>query len=78
MDQILEIYNQFLSYFPAGSQWLVSVVLACLLVLAIYKVIKKNFIYIVLLIIILPASVPIFKDVWQNLLALLKFLLTKR
>jgi hypothetical protein len=78
MDQILEIYNQFLSYFPPGSQWLVSVILACLLVFAIYKVVKKNFIYIILLIVILPASVPIFKNVWESLLGLLKFLLTKR
>ncbi len=78
MDQILEIYNQFLGYFPTNIQWLVSVVLAVILVVAIFKVLKRNFIFIIVVIILLPASVPIFKDVWETVLELLKFLLTKK
>lgn len=78
MNQILDLYNQFINVFPHGWQWAVSVTLAVLLALAIYKVVKRHFVYIILLIVLLPASVPIFKNIWENALELLKFLLTKR
>jgi hypothetical protein len=78
MTQIFELYNQFINIFPKVMQWAVSVFLAILLVYAIYKILKKNFIYIILLVVLLPASFPIFKNIWQNLLILLKFLLTKK
>ncbi len=78
MKQIFEIYTQFINIFPHGMQWTVSVVLAVLLIYAIYKILKKNFIFIILLVILLPASAPIFKNIWENLVVLVKFLLTKR
>ena len=78
MKQVYDIYNQFLSIFPHGMQWVVSIVLAVLLVYAIFKILKKNFIFIIVLVILLPASVPILMNIWQNLVILVKFLLTKR
>ncbi len=78
MDQILSIYNQFLSYFPTNLHGLVSLVLAVLIAIGVFKVIKKDFIYIILLVILLPASVPILKNIWESLSAIIKFLLTKR
>ena len=78
MDQIFSIYNQFLSFFPEHYHGLVSLVLAGVLAYAVFKVIKRQFIYIVLLIILLPASIPILKNIWDGVLNLLKFLLTKR
>ncbi|HEX5430226.1 MAG TPA: hypothetical protein VFX17_04085 [Patescibacteria group bacterium] len=77
MDQIISIYNQFLSYFPKNSHALVSLVLAVLIVYAIYKVIKHNFIYLLLLVVLLPASQPILKNVWQGAVDLVKYLLTR-
>ncbi len=78
MNQVYEIYHHFINIFPHGTQWAVSLALAALLVYAIYKTLKKNFIFIILLIILLPASVPILRDVWENVITLVKFLLTKR
>jgi hypothetical protein len=78
IDQIFSIYGQFLSYFPERFHWVVSLVLAVLIVVAVYKIIKKNFIYIVLLIVLLPASVPILRNVWDSVAGLVKFLLTRR
>ena len=48
--------------------------LAALLVYGIYKVIRRQFIYLILLVILLPASVPILRNIWQALLEILKFL----
>ena len=78
MEQIISIYNQFLSFFPQSIQGIVSFALAILIVYAIYKVLKRNFIYLILLVILLPASVPILKSIWNGAVNLVKFLLTKR
>jgi len=77
MDQILSIYNQFLSYFPAELHGFVSLGLAILIVIGVIKVIRKDFIYIILLIALLPASVPILRNIWDSLSSIIKFLLTK-
>lgn len=78
MDQIYSIYNQFLSYFPQNLHGLVSLALAIVIVIGIIKVIKKDFVYIILLIVLLPASVPILKNIWESLVNIIKFLLTKK
>ena len=78
MDQLFSIYNQFLSYFPASFRGIVSLGLAVLIAVAIFKVLKRQFIYIVLLVVLLPASVPILKNIWESLVNIFKFLLTKK
>lgn len=78
MDTVYSIYNQFLNYFPGNLHGLISVILAVLLVVGIYKVIRRQFVYIILLIVLLPASVPILKHVWQQVLEILKFLLSRK
>lgn len=77
-QSVYSIYNQFLSYFPEKVHGLVSLGLALLLVFGIYKVLRKQLVYLILLVILLPASAPILKNIWQQLLELLKFLLSKR
>ena len=77
MESVYSIYAQFLSYFPEKFHGLVSLALAMLLVWGIYKVVRRQFVYIVLLIVLLPASVPILKSVWAQVLELLKFLLKR-
>lgn len=78
MSEIFLIYNQFLSYFPDQWHWAVSLALAIILVIAIFKVVKRNFIFLIVLIVLLPASVPILKEVWEGIVFLVKFLLTRR
>jgi hypothetical protein len=77
MDQIYSIYNQFLSYFPSNLHGLVSLALAALIVIGIFKVIKRDFIYIILLIVLVPAAFPILKNIWESLVNIIKFLLQK-
>lgn len=78
MQQVYSIYEQFLSYFPEKTHGLISLFLAILLVIGIYKVLRKQFIYLVLLVLLLPASVPILKNIWQQLLEIFRFLLSKK
>jgi hypothetical protein len=74
MAQIFDIYQQFLNFFPGNIHGIVSLILT---VIIAYKTIKRNFVYIILLVVLLPASVPILSNIWESLTGLLKFLLTK-
>ena len=78
LDSVYGIYNQFLSYFPDKVHGLVSFALAVLLVFGIYKILKKEVVYIILLVVLLPASVPILKNAWAQIMEILKFLLKTR
>jgi hypothetical protein len=75
MQNIYEIYNQFLSYFPTSIHPLISLVLAILIVYGIFKVIKQEFVYIILLVVLLPASIPILKNIWESVVNIIKFLI---
>jgi len=78
MDSLYKIYDQFLSYFPTSVHPFVSFALAILLIYGIIKVIQKDFVYIILLIVLLPASIPILKSVWDSLAHIITFLLAKK
>lgn len=78
MSEIQSLYIQFLSNFPETLRPFISIGLAVLLVYAIFKVIKKDFIYLIALVILLPASVPILKNVWQGIVMFIKFLLNTK
>lgn len=78
MDQIYSIYNQFLSYFPENLHGVVSLALAVIIAIGIVKVIKREFVYIILLVVLLPASVPILKNIWESVYNIFMFLLDKQ
>jgi hypothetical protein len=75
MNEIQNLYVEFLGNFPESLRPIISIGLAVLLVYAIFKVIKKDFIYIIALVVLLPASVPILKSVWAGVVGFIKFLL---
>lgn len=78
MSEIQNLYLQFLSNFPARLQPIISLGLALLVIYSVFKVIRKDFIYLIALVVLLPASVPILKSVWEGILAFVKFLLNIR
>jgi hypothetical protein len=75
MNEIQQLYLDFLANFPSNLQPIISIALAVLLVYSIFQVIKKNFVFIVVLVILLPASIPILKNVWYGVVGFIKFLL---
>lgn len=75
MNEIQKLYLEFLVNFPEHLRPIISIGLAVLLVYSIFKVVKKQFVYIIALIVLLPASVPILKSVWKGILDFIKFLI---
>lgn len=75
MGEIQKLYTQFLNIFPHGLQPFVSIALGIFLIYSVVQVIKKDFIYLIVLVVLLPASIPILKDVGLGIVNLVKFLL---
>ena len=78
MNEIQNLYLDFLLNFPENLRPIISIGLAVLLIYAIFKVIKKDFVYIIALIVLLPASIPILKSVWSGVVVFIKFLLVSK
>jgi hypothetical protein len=77
MNIFFEMYDRFLSIFPIQVQGIISLLLFILMIYAVFKIIKKEFIWIIVLIIILPAAIPILVKIWNYLVDILKYLLNR-
>ena len=75
ITDIQNLYLEFLKNFPATLQPIISIGVAILIVYAIFKVIKKDWIFLIALVILLPASKPILISAWQGIVVFIKFLL---
>lgn len=75
MQQIQDLYTRFLSLFPSVLHPIISIILVVVIIYAIIQVIKKDFIYLIVLVILLPASIPVLRSVGQGIIDLIKFLL---
>lgn len=75
MSTIQDLYIQFLQHFPTGVQPVISIVLVVIVAYAVYRIIKKDFIFIIVLIVLLPGSIPILQSVWSGVVTFLQFLL---
>ncbi|MBI5530839.1 MAG: hypothetical protein HY918_05105 [Candidatus Doudnabacteria bacterium] len=78
LTDVQNLYLEFLKNFPAGTQPLISIGLAVLIVYSIFKVLKKDFIYLIALVILLPASKTILVSIWQGIVVFIKFLLNTK
>ncbi|QQS23301.1 hypothetical protein IPM19_01915 [bacterium] len=77
MQFFTDTYNQVLGYFPDFLHPFISIGLAIFLIYSIFQVLRKDFIWLIALVLLLPASVPILQEVWEVLLAVIKYLLGK-
>lgn len=78
MNQIQSLYLEFLANFPANTRPIISIALAVFLIYSIFKVIKKDFIFLIALVVLLPASIPILQSVWEGVVTFIKFLLNTK
>lgn len=74
MDIFYQLYEQFLSYFPEFLHPVISIGLALFFIYSVFQVLKRNFIFLIVLVVLLPASVPILSNVAEILVNILKFL----
>lgn len=74
LAHIETLYTRFLSNFPPEFQPFISITLGIILFVSIVQVLRKEFIWLIVLVILLPASVPILKGIAVAIIELLKLL----
>lgn len=72
--RIQDIYLQFLANFPIQYQPMVSVVVGLVIVYVVYRIIKRDFIFILALVFLVPTSIPVLESIWGGFVNLLKYL----
>ena len=72
--KLQDLYIQFLANFPAQYQPIVSLVLGILIIYTVYRVIRRDFIFIIALVILVPSSIPVIRSIWAGLIMVLKYL----
>ncbi len=74
-ETLQNLYANILAIFPEFLHPFISIGLAIFLVISILEVLKKNFIWLIVLILLLPASLPILKEVLAIAIKFIKYLL---
>lgn len=76
-ERFFNFYYQLLAYIPKPLHGAVSLFLAALILYAVWRVVKKNFWFILLLVILLPQAVPILKTLWESVYNIITFLVKR-
>jgi len=63
MQKILDLYNQGLNLIPAQYRTVLAIIILLILIFSIIKFLRKNFIWIILFLLLLPAAYPALKQV---------------
>lgn len=71
---IQNLYLEFLKNFPETLQPVISIGIAIFIVYSIIKVIKKDWIFIIALVVLLPASKEVLINAWHGIVEIIKFL----
>ena len=63
MSKILDLYNQGLNMIPPQYRTILAVVVLIILVFSLIRFLKKNLIWLVVFILLLPAAYPAIKQI---------------
>ncbi len=69
VDILTRIYDLILGFFPTQYHWAVSLFLLLAFLLVFVHFIRKSILFIVLLVLFVPASVPVIKNLLSTVLA---------
>ena len=79
-DFFVTTYNQFLAIFPAPLQWIITLLIVIGLVVGFINLIRTNALFMIVVVLLLPAFIPVlqrfFGDLYNFFLYLLSLLKT--
>jgi len=73
---LFHAYDIFIKNFSPQYQGLVSLGLLAVIILSVYQAIRKSLIWIFLLVLFVPASIPILSNIGRSLLLFLQYIVT--
>lgn len=69
-------YNQFLAIFPPPLQWLITLIIIIGLAVGFINLIRTNALFLILLILLVPALIPILQHFFTDLYNFFLYLLS--
>jgi hypothetical protein len=57
--ELVALYDRFLALFPAPLQWLVTLLVVIALIIGFINLIRQSWLFLIILILLLPAIFPI-------------------
>lgn len=73
---LVGLYSTFLSLFPAPVQWLVTFVVLIGLIAGFWVLVRHNWLFIILLVLLLPVFIPILQHFFSDLYNFFLYLLS--
>ncbi|MGH8896560.1 MAG: hypothetical protein ACRDZ4_05915 [Egibacteraceae bacterium] len=81
-QDLVALYDRFLALFPPPLQWLVTLIVVIALIVGFINLIRHSWLFLILLLLLLPAIFPIlqrfFGDLYRFFLYLVGLLGTRR
>ena len=65
--RIFEFYNSFITVFPEQYQWIVSVVIILAIAGGLWNLVRKNWMWLILLVVIFPGILPVLQNIFNSL-----------
>lgn len=70
-EKIYTAYGNFIDKFPEQYQWVISLIIMLLVANFLWQLIKRNWLWIVLAVLLFPGILPILKNFFDSLTMLL-------
>jgi hypothetical protein len=70
----IDYYNKFLGLFPPTTHWLVSAIILVSLIVAFFILISANWLFILVLIVLIPVLYPVLKNFFGEIYVFLQYL----
>lgn len=77
MNILFRAYDTFINNFPAHYHWIVSLGLLAIIVIGLFQLIKKSLLWLFLLILFVPAVMPILSRLGQGILRFLQYVVSR-
>lgn len=70
-ERIFTLYGEFIAVFPEKYQWVISIIIILAIAAFLWNLIRKNWIWIVLLVVLFPGILPVLRNIFNSLATLL-------
>jgi hypothetical protein len=77
MTFLFEAYDNFIRHFPEQYQGIVSLGLLAVIVISLIQLVRKNILWLALLVLFVPASIPILSKIGQGVILFLKYIVSQ-
>lgn len=74
MEFLYRAYDTFISNFPVQYQGIISLGLLAVIIITVFQLVRRNLLWLILLVILVPASLPILSNIGTGLIEFLKYI----